>query len=173
MNVQEVLNISKERTKKVKNAIKIIIENIHKKILYHAKLKHESCTYIIPPLIHETPIFDRPYAIKEVFKELDAEGYIVTAYNTGQLDISWNERLVEQKVRTDSFILSHEERKLKNVTRKNKQVDERFKFLANPQKTSGELTIDDKLDAEVEKILREKEKKQSQMKQIVGKFNKI
>ena len=173
MNVQEVLNISKERTKKAKDAIKKIIENIHKKILYHAKLKHEECVYIIPPLINDTPIFDRNYAIKEIFKVLDSEGYIVTAYNTGQLNISWNERLVEQKVKTDSFILSHEERKLKNITRKSKQVDERFKFLANPQKTSGELTVDEKLDLEVEKILREKEKKQSQMKQIVGKFNKI
>jgi len=170
MNVQEVLNISKERTKKVKEAINTIIENIHKKILYHAKLKHEGCTYIIPPLVQDTPIFDRPFAIKEVFKQLDSEGYIVTAYSNGQLDISWNEKLVEQKVKTDSFILSHEERKLKNITRKNKQVDERFEFLANPKKTVKELTIDEKLDQEVEKILREKEKKQKQLKSTIKKF---
>lgn len=174
MNVQEVLNISKERSKRVKEAITTIVKNIHKKILYYAKLKRESCSYMIPPLVQDTPIFDRNHVIKEVFKQLDSEGYIVTAYSSGQLDISWNERLVEQKVRTDSFILSHEERKLKNITRKNKQVDERFQFLANPKKTSKEnLSIDEQLDQEVEKILREKEKKQKQLKNVIGNFQKI
>jgi replicative DNA helicase len=36
-----------------------------------------------------------------------------------------------------------------------------------------ELSIDDQLNIQVQKILREKEKTQKQMKQIVGKFNKL
>jgi DNA recombination-dependent growth factor C len=70
-------------------------------------------------------------------------------------------------------VLSQEEKKLKNVTKKAKKVDERFSFLANPKKVTKELTIEDKLDEQVEKILKEKEKKQKQMKSIIGNFNKI
>jgi hypothetical protein len=170
MNVQEVLNISKERKNRTKESIKKILENIHKKIKYYAGLKKEGCTYIIPPILNDTPLYDIEIIIKDIFKTLDSEGFIVTAYQNGQLDISWNEKLVEQKVKTDAFVLSHEERKLKNITRKAKKVDERFSFLANPKKT--QLTIEDKLDAEVEKILKEKEKKQKQFKGIIGNFNK-
>ena len=169
MNVQEVLNISKERTKRVKIAITKLVENIHKKILYHAKLKKESCSYTIPPLVDNVPLYDREYIIKEIFKTLDSEGYIVTAYPNGQFDISWNEKLVEQKVKTDSFVLSHEERKLKNITRKVKQVDARFNFLANPQKMASEkdLSIDDQLNIQVQKILREKESLQNKFKKLL------
>jgi hypothetical protein len=169
MNVQEVLNISKERTKRVKIAITKLVENIHKKILYHAKLKKESCTYTIPPLVDNVPLYDREYIIKEIFKTLDAEGYIVTAYPNGQIDINWNEKLVEQKVKTDSFVLSHEERKLKNITRKVKQVDARFNFLANHQKMASEkeLSIDDQLNIQVQKILREKESLQNKFKKLL------
>ena len=169
MNVQEVLNISKERTKRIKDAIKKIIGNIHKKILYHAKLKHESCSYIIPPLIDNTPLYDREFVIKEIFKELDTEGYILTAYSSGQIDISWNEKLVEQKVKTDSFLLNHEERKLKNITRKIKKVDERFNFLANPNKilTETERSLDEQLDNQVHKILHEKETLQNRFKKLL------
>jgi hypothetical protein len=169
MNVQEVLNISKERTKRVKIAITKLVENIHKKILYHAKLKKESCTYTIPPLVDNVPLYDREYIIKEIFKTLDAEGYIVTAYPNGQIDINWNEKLVEQKVKTDSFVLSHEERKLKNITRKVKQVDARYNFLANPQKMASEkeLSIDDQLNIQVQKILREKESLQNKFKKLL------
>ena len=109
------------------------------------------------------------YIIKEIFKTLDAEGYIVTAYPNGQIDINWNEKLVEQKVKTDSFVLSHEERKLKNITRKVKQVDARYNFLANPQKMASEkeLSIDDQLNIQVQKILREKESLQNKFKKLL------
>jgi len=170
MNVQEVLNISKERTKRVKDAIIKIVENIHKKIMYHAKLKKETCTYTIPPLVDNVPLYDREYIIKEIFKILDSEGYIVTAYPNGQIDINWNEKLVQQKVKTDSFILSHEERKLKNITRKVKQVDARFNFLANPKKMGSEkdLSIDDQLNVQVQKILNEKESLQNKFKKLLN-----
>jgi len=164
MNVQEILNISKQRKKRTKDSILKIIENIHKKILHYAKLKQESCIYTIPPMIDNLPLYDLNTVVTEVFKALDSEGYIVSAFSNGHLEICWNEKLVEQKVKTDAFVLSHEERKLKNITRKVKQVDERFSFLANPQKTTRELTIDEKLDEQVEKILREKEKKQKEFK---------
>ena len=173
MDVQEVLQIGKERKQRTKEVTKKIVDNIHKKIKYYAELRKEECVYIVPPVVNDLPVYDYETVVKDVFKILDQEGYIVSAYSNGQIVISWNEKLVEQKVKTDAFVLSQEERKLKNITKKNKMVDERFAFLANPKKTTKELTIDDKLDEQVEKILKEKEKKQKQMKQIVGKFNKI
>ena len=173
MNVQEVLQIGKERKARTKEAVKKIIENIHKKIKYYATLKKEGCSYLIPPIVNDTPLYDLELVIKDIFKILDEEGYIVSAYSTGQIDICWNERLVEQKVKTDSFVLSQEERKLKNITKKTKKVDERFSFLANPKKTTKELSIDEQIDSQIEKILREKDKKQKQMKSIIGNFNKI
>ena len=172
MNVQEVLNISKERKLRTKEAIKKIVENIHKKIKYYATMKKESCIYIIPPIINDTPLYDLEIIIKDIFKILDSEGYIVAAYSDGRLDINWNEKLVEQKVKTDAYILSQEEKKLKNITKKVKKVDERFAFLANPKKTTKEKTIDDEIDEQVQKILKEKEKTQNKFKDIVGKFNK-
>jgi hypothetical protein len=172
MNVQEILQIGKERKLRTKEAIKKIVENIHKKIKYYAELKKESCMYRVPPIINDIPVYDYEIVVKDIFKILDQEGYIVSAYSDGQIDICWNEKLVEQKVKTDAYVLSQEEKKLKNITKKSKKVDERFAFLANPQKTSKEVTLEDKLDEQVEKILKEKEKKQKQMKQIIGNFTK-
>jgi len=173
MNVQEVLQISRERKSRTKEVIQKITENIHKKIRYYAGMKKESCVYVIPPMINDYPVYDYEIVIKDIFKILDREGYIVSAYTDGRMEINWNERLVAEKVKTDAYMLSQEEQKLKNITRKNKKVDERFAFLANPAKTSKELTVDDQLDAQIEKILKEKEKKQKQLKKIVGNFTKI
>ena len=143
MNVQEVLQIAKERKSRTREVIKRITENIHKKIRYYANLKRDSCVYVIPPIVNDMPVYDYEQVIKDIFKILDQEGFIVSAYNDGRLDICWNEKLVEQKVKTDAYVISQEERKLKNVTRKAKKVDERFAFLANPLKTGKkELTID-------------------------------
>jgi len=172
MNVQEVLQISKERKTRTKEVIQKIVENIHKKIRYYAGMKKESCVYIVPPMINDYPVYDYEIVIKDIFKILDREGYIVSAYTDGRIEINWNERLVAEKVKTDAFVLSVEERKLKNITRKHKKVDERFAFLANPAKINKELSVDDQLDAQIEKILKEKEKKQNQLKKIVGNFNK-
>jgi hypothetical protein len=173
MNVQEVLKISRERKSRTKEIVKKVVENVHKKIKYYAELKKESCVYLIPPIMNDYPVYDYELVIKDVFKILDQEGYIVSAYTDGRIDICWNEKLVEQKVKTDAFVLSQEERKLKNITRKSKKVDERFAFLANPKKTANrQLTVDEQLDAQVEKILKEKSKKQKEMKKIVGDFNK-
>ena len=164
MNVQEVLQIGKERKLRTKDAIKKIVENIHKKIIYYAGLKKESCVYLVPPIVNDMPVYDYTIVVKDIFKILDEEGYIVTAYSDGKINICWNEKLVEQKVKTDAYVLSQEERKLKNITKKSKKVDERFAFLANPKKTNKELSIDEQLDAQIEKILKEKDKKQKQLK---------
>ena len=167
MNVQEVLNIAKERKNKNKDSIQKIMINIHKKIKYYATLKMESCSYTIPYLVDEILIYDLQSVVKDVFKILDTEGYIVTAYSNGQIDICWNEKLVEQKVKTDSYILSAEEKKLKNITRKNKMIDERFSFLANPKKTTlTEKSLDEKLDDQIEKILKDKDKNQKKLSKI-------
>ncbi len=164
MNVQEVLQIGKERKLRTKEAIKKVVENIHKKIIYYAGLKKESCVYLVPPIVNDMPVYDYTIVVKDIFKILDEEGYIVTAYSDGRINICWNEKLVEQKVKTDAYVLSQEERKLKNITKKSKKVDERFAFLANPKKTNKDLSIDEQLDAQIEKILKEKDKKQKQLK---------
>ena len=165
MNVQEVLNIAKERKIKNSTSIKKIIEYIHKKIIYYATMKKDSCTYTIPPLVDERLLYDMDSTIKEIFKVLDSEGYIVTAYSSGQLDICWNEKLVEQKVKTDSYILNSQEKKLRNITKKKSNIDDRFAFLANPKKTSlVEKSMDEKLDEQIEKILKDKDKNQKKLR---------
>ena len=58
MNVQEVLQIAKERKTRTKESIKKIVENIHKKIKYYAIMKKESCVYNIPPIVNDTPLYD-------------------------------------------------------------------------------------------------------------------
>ena len=66
-------------------------------------------------------------------------------------------------------MLSHEERKLKNITRKVKKVDERFNFLANPNKIKKEtdLSPDEELDSQIQKILHEKESLQKKYKGLL------
>jgi len=158
MNVEEVLKIKSERKNRHKALVKKIVDNIHNKIKYYATLNKESCSYIIPPIVDDMPLYNIESAIQEIFKILDSEGYIVSAYSNGQVDISWNEKLVQQKVKTDAYIVSQEEKKLRNITKKSRKVDERFSFLANPKKTSPPpKTIDEQLDEQVEKILKEKE----------------
>jgi len=160
MNVQEVINIAKQRESKNKMLTKKIIENIHKKIKYYATMHKESCTYIVPPIIDDSLISDLNLTVKEIFKTLDQEGYIVNAYSNGQIDICWNEKLVEHKVKTDNYLLKQHEHKLRNLSKINKQIDSRYGFLANPKKINKELSIEQKLDNQVEKILHEKDKNQ-------------
>lgn len=160
MNVQEVINIAKQRESKNKMLTKKIIENIHKKIKYYATMHKESCTYVVPPIIDDSLISDLNLTVKEIFKTLDQEGYIVNAYSNGQIDICWNEKLVEHKVKTDNYLLKQHEHKLRNLSKINKQIDSRYGFLANPKKINKELSIEQKLDNQVEKILHEKDKNQ-------------
>ena len=167
MNVQEVINISKQRESKMKMITNKIVENIHKKIKYYATMHKESCTYIIPPMLEDTLITDIVSVTKAIFKILDSEGYICTAYSSGQLDICWNEALVEQKVKTDKFILKQHEHKLKSLSKLNKQIDDRFSFLANPKKVKKEKSLEQKLDDQLEKILADKEKTQKRFSQLL------
>ena len=171
MNVQEVISISNERKNKFKNVILKIVENIHKKIKYYAKNKKEGCTYIIPILIDDTPIYDRKGLTKEVYKILNEEGYIISAFENGQIDICWNEKLVQKKLETDRYILSKEEQRLNKHNKQNKILTDRFNFLANPNKVT--TTLEEKLDQQVEKILKEKEKQQQKLSKSMGNFNKL
>lgn len=169
MNVQEILKIKSARKNRNKELIKKIVNNIHNKIKYYAGLNKESCSYIVPPIVDDMPLYNMDDVVKEIFKILDSEGYIVSAYSNGQIDICWNEKLVEQKVKTDAYILSSEERKLRNITKKSKKIDERFSFLANPKKTSRpEKTADEELDEQVEKILKEKETLQKKFSKMLN-----
>jgi len=171
MNVQEVINISNERKNKFKAVTSKIIENIHKKIKYYATHKKESCTYIIPVLIDDTPIYDRKGITSDIYKILNDEGYIVSAFSNGQIDICWNEKLVQKKNDNDLFILSQEEKRIDKHNKNTKIITDRFNFLANPDKVN--VTLEEKLDHQVEKLLKEKDKQQKKFSKRIGNFNKI
>ena len=173
MNVQEVLNIAKERKTKSKQAIKKVLANIHKKILKYAHLKKEFCSYIIPPIIDDIILYDHDNVIKEIYRLLDAEGYIVSAYSNGQIDICWNEKMVEQKIKSDALLLQQEENRLNKISKRTQQINDRFALLANPKKVSFDKSVDDILNEQVERVLKEKEHKQKKFSKIIGSFNKI
>ena len=173
MNVQEVINITKQRKTRLKDTTLKIIENIHKKIKYYALHKHETCSYIIPAIMDDTPIYDRTTLAKDLFKILDEEGYIVTAFENGQLNICWNEKLVQKKVNCDRYILTQEEKRLNKYNKNSKIINDRFSFLSNPAKTVTEPTLEEKVDREVEKYLKQKDKQQNLLAKSIGNFTKI
>jgi len=168
MNVQEVLQISRQRKTRIKEIIKKITENIHKKIKHYAMTKREECVYMVPSIIDDFPIYDLEYVIKEIYKILDSEGFIVTAYPDGKLYICWNEDLVSKKVKTDAMLLQSQEQKLLVISKKNKQLNDRFSMLANPAKVKTTKSIDDEVDQQIEKILKEKEKQQKKFSSMLG-----
>jgi hypothetical protein len=173
MNVQEIIGITNERKNKLKAVTEKIIDNIHKKIKYYAKLKRETCSYIIPPIIDDFPIYDRETLAKDIYKVLDEEGFIVCAFANGQIDICWNEKLVQKKVSNDRYILKQEENRLNKFNKQTKIINDRFTFLANPNKVIKEVSLEEKLDQQVEKILKEKQKKQMEFSKRIGNFNKF
>jgi hypothetical protein len=173
MNVQEVINITKQRRNRLKEIEAKILENIHKKIKYYAKHKHESCSYIIPPLIDDTPIYDRIALTRDLFKILDEEGYIVTAFENGLLNICWNEKLVQKKLNNDRYILTQEEKRLNKFNKNAQVINDRFAFLSNPAKVLKEPTLEEKIDREVDKILKEKDREQQRLAKSIGNFSKF
>jgi len=172
MNVQEIISITNEKKNKLKCAIKKVIENIHKKILYYAKHKKEACTYFVPAIVDDFPIYDRITATTEIYKVLNEEGYIVTAFANGQIDICWNEKLVTKKLSNDRYLLHQEESRLNKFNKTTKIINERFNFLANPNKVIHEETLEEKLDNQVEQLLKRKEKEQKQIARSIGTFTK-
>jgi hypothetical protein len=173
MNIHEVINLTNEKKNRLKEAVKKIVELIHRKILEYAKQKKEACSYFIPMFVDDFPLQDRGYAIREVYNILNEEGYIVCAYESGQIDICWNETLVHKKLNKDKYLLKQEEERVERISRKNKAVHERFAFLANPSKISNKLTLEEKLDNKINEILKEKDHEQKQMAKKVGNFVKV
>jgi hypothetical protein len=170
MNVQEVLKYSKERDSRLKRLVNVTVEKINKKIVYYAKtLKKENCSYQIPPIIEDIPVYNLDKLIQEVFKKLDSEGFIVQCFSSGQIDICWNETLVKQKVKTDAYYLDESEKKLRNITKKSKKIDTKFNFLANPNKIKdiSDRSIEEQVDAQIQKILKEKEDLQKRYKKML------
>ena len=173
MNVQEIITIKNERKNKLKVITEKIIDNIHKKIKYYAKLKRDSCSYIIPPIIDDYPIYDRISLAKYIYKVLDEEGFIVSVFDNGQIYVCWDEDLVQKKINNDRYILKQEESRLNKHNKKSKIINNRFLFLANPDKIIKETSLEEKLDQQVEKILKEKQKKQNELSKCIGNFNKF
>jgi hypothetical protein len=73
MNVQEVINITYQRKHRMKVVMEKIMENVHKKIKYYAKHKKEGCSYVVPPLMDDVPIYDRVQVTKDIYKILNDE----------------------------------------------------------------------------------------------------
>jgi hypothetical protein len=118
-------------------------------------------------MIDDTIIYDRLELTKDIFKILDEEGYIVSAFANGQVDICWNESLVKKKVNSDRRVLLEEEKRLNKYNKQSKIIHDRFNFLANPNKINKEPTLEEKLDQQMEKILKEKEKEQKKYSKMV------
>lgn len=173
MNIQEVITLTNEKKNKLKLAAKKVIQNVHKKILYYAKHKRESCTYLVPMIVEDFPIFDRMYVTREIYRVLNEEGYIVTAFSNGQINICWNEQMVTKKMNTDRYLLQQEEKKLNALHKKTSAINQRFNFLANPDKVINEPTLEQKIDAQVDRLLKQREREQKQMAKRVGNFTKI
>ena len=120
----------------------------------------------------DTPIYDRISLARDIFKVLDSEGYIVCAYENGQIDISWNEKLVERKLNNDNYLLKQQERRLNRYDKTAKILNDRFSFLSNPNKICQEPTLEEKVDQQVEKILKERDRRQREFSKQIGNFNK-
>ena len=166
MDVSEVLKIGKEKKKRRKDLIETLLENIHKRILFHAKNSRSNCEYQIPPVISGLPLFNINDIAIDIYKKLDNEGYIVSAHNSGLIYISWDEKLLERKAAMDSFLIDQEHHKIKNLSQKKFSVDDRFKFLANPNKIKQRKPPSD-LDIHVNKILREREQTNKKYKDLL------
>jgi endonuclease I len=164
MNVREVLNKTKEKSEKTKVVIRKIIENIHKKIKFYAGMNKDTCIYLIPPVVDDVILYDLQNIIKEIYKVLDKEDYVVTTYTNGSIHICWNEKLVKQKIKTDLFLIKQEESKVKNLKKK-KEQNSKFEYLANPKKVI--ITEDSLLDKQIEKILKQKQKTQDRFSSLM------
>ena len=79
----------------------------------------------------------------------------------------------QKKLNSDRYILKQEEKRLDKYNSKTKVLNDRFTFLANPNKTIKEPSLEEKLDQQVEKILKEKQKKQTELSKRIGNFTKI
>jgi hypothetical protein len=70
-------------------------------------------------------------------------------------------------------MLKQEEKRLNKFSKQSKIINDRFSFLANPSKVIKEPSLEEKLDQQVEKILKEKQKKQIEFSKRIGNFNKF
>ena len=169
MDVSEILKITKDKKKRRKALINELLENIHKRIKYHATNNRVWCEYQIPGLVSGLPLFNVPEIAIEIYKKLDSEGFLVTVYTTGLLYICWDEKQLRRKASVDSFLVNEDENKIKNLTKKSKNVDDKCKFIANPKKVK-EKTRPSDLDIHVNRILREKEKEVKKYKGLIDNY---
>ena len=73
MDVSEVLKIGKEKKKRRKDLIETLLENIHKRILFHAKNSRQNCEYQIPPVISGLPLFNINEIAIDIYKKFTGE----------------------------------------------------------------------------------------------------
>ena len=169
MDVSEVLKIGKDRKKRRKVLINELLENIHKRIKYHAVHGRVFCEYQVPGMISGLPLFNIQEVAVEVYKKLDEEGFLATVYNNGLIYICWDKKQLKSKASMDSFLVRENENKIKNLTKKSKNVDERCQFIANPRKTKEKPKPSD-LDIHVNKILKERENQKKKYKGLIDNY---
>ncbi len=169
MNVHDIIELTNKPTARNKELVKKLTKNVHKKIKEYAKLHKDSCSYIIPSIIDGMPVYNIDFIAKEIFTTLDSEGFIVEAYPDGKINVYWNKDLIEQKAKTDLFLIKEREREISLLNKKTKLIDQRYSVFANEAKLKpkDELEPEDELDRQLKKVLKEREKEQRKYRNII------
>jgi len=170
MKVEEVLKIHKERDRRHRQIVTDLSEKIYAKILHYAKNHKQECIYSVPSVIAGMPLFNISDITMDLYKKLDKDGYIVTAYNDGRLHINWKESDVKKKAEGEAYMIDQEKNRIKNISKKKKTVDQKFDFLANPEKKSKYTkTAADGWEKKVNKIIKDGEQRKKQISNLLKK----
>jgi hypothetical protein len=171
MKVEEVIKINKERDKRHRQLVSDLLDKIYAKVLHYAKNHKLECLYTVPSVIAGMPLFNISEITMDIYNKLDKDGYIVTAYNDGRIHICWNENDVKKKAEGEAYMIDQEKNRIKNVSKKKKNIDQKYDFLANPEKKSSSKSKskNDEWEKKVNKIIKEGEKRKKQLSSLLKK----
>ena len=168
MKVEEVLKLGKERDRRHRQLVNDLLEKIYAKVLHYAKNHKTQCMYHVPSVIAGMPLFNIGEITLDLYKKIDKDGYIVTAYNDGRIHICWDEKDVKKKAEGEAYMIDQEKNRIKNISKKKKTVDDKFDFLANPEKKSKKKKgPKDDWEKKVNNIIKEGEKRKKQLESLL------
>ena len=169
MKVEEVLKIHRERDRRHRQLVTDLLEKVYAKIMHYAKNHKMECLYSVPSVIAGMPLFNISEITMDLYKKLDKDGYIVTAYNDGRIHICWREEDVKKKAEGEAYMIDQEKNRIKNISKKKKTVDQKFDFLANPEKKvpSSKKSKNSDWENKVNKIIKEGEKRKKQLSNLL------
>ena len=99
MSLNEVLRIQKDRKKRVIKTFEKIFERVKIRITHSAKYGATHCYYNIPQLLYGLPSVNIEECADYVYNKLKKEGFVVYRIQTTHFLISWEESVIEEKVR--------------------------------------------------------------------------